>query len=285
MGYKEETDQKYNEIFSKDYIVALGGRDSDNAKKSAERTAQHNAMLVTFTETYENYRQSVNAASIWNSIYSAHLRRKAGTFDSADLNEEIIEKVISGAQSWRKSSGHVFEHYVVESTKERLKKHDIQFVLQKELTSLIQDDMILNEPDDKIPEMAQSDNFDIYALVKVGSQKLVFGCVQAKTSIRDRVGRDRDFSIPAMERHFWSVAVVLDGEYLSMPKFNKMVNGGDTLQYVKNGWHGMYSLSNAENENRIYNDKNLDLLVDHAHQAAVKYMSARQRFDENWKAT
>lgn len=118
----------------------------------------------------------------------------------------------------------------------------------------------------------------------INGNNLVFGCVQAKTSIRDRVGRDRDFSIPVMERHFWSAAVVLDGAYLAMPKFNKMVNGGGTTQYAENGWHGMYSMSNIEDCDRIYKDENLDILVEHAHEASQKFTSARQRFDRYWRA-
>ena len=83
MTYKEYTDQKYNEIFN------------------------------------EKYADSENAADIWYSIYSAHLIRKVGKFDSSKLNEEVIDGIISGAQSWRKCSGHVFEHFVVNYTKDR----------------------------------------------------------------------------------------------------------------------------------------------------------------------
>ena len=112
----------------------------------------------------------------------------------------------------------------------------------------------------------------------------MFGCVQAKTSIRDRVGRDREFSAKIMEKNFWSVAVVLDGTYLAMPKFEAMVNGGGTTQYAETGWHGMYSMSNAAENDRIYDDKNLDLLIGDAKQAAEKFTSARQRFTSSWQA-
>lgn len=143
---------------------------------------------------------------------------------------------------------------------------------------------IANDPTDHIEDIVHSDNFDIYAIVNVNGKNIVFGCVQAKTSIRDRVGRDREFSARIMERNFWSVAVVLDGTYLAMPKFEKMVNGGGTTQYTENGWHGMYAMSNAEEKDRIYSDKTLDLLIDDARQAAEKFTSARQRFTSNWQA-
>ena len=253
-------------------------------KKIAERHAQHTAMLVTFEDAYEKYSDIENAADIWNSIYSAHLRRKVGVFDSNDLNEEVIDDIISATQSWRKCSGHVFEHFVVDYTRERLRKYNIRFLLQKELTSLIHEGKIKNDPTDGIEALAKSEDFDVYAVVNVNGNLLVFGCIQVKTSIRDRVGRDVSFSGPAMERHFWAPAVVLDGAYLAMPKFNMMVNGGGDTKYRENGWHGMYSMANIDTDDRIYADSKLELLIEHAEEAALKFTSARQRLDHYWRA-
>lgn len=69
-----------------------------------------------------------------------------------------------------------------------------------------------------------------------------------------------------------------------MPKFNKMVNGGGETQYMENGWHGMYSMSNIDTNDRIYKDENLELLIEHASTASHKFTSARQRFDRYWRA-
>lgn len=131
--------------------------------------------------------------------------------------------------------GHVFEEYIVRSTLNRLSGYHICLVLQKELTQMLKEGRIGNEKEDCLEDLAKSDDFDIYALIDFHGMNYVFSCLQAKTSIRDRVGRDRDFSIPVMEKHFWSVAVVLDGMYLSMPKFEHMVNGGGETQYRENG--------------------------------------------------
>ena len=90
------------------YRILLDGRNTESAKESAERGAQHEAMLITFDEMYDRFRNVENAAAIWNAIYASHLKRKAGNFSADDLNEDIIEKVLSGAQSWKKCSGHVF---------------------------------------------------------------------------------------------------------------------------------------------------------------------------------
>ena len=284
VDYKLFCKSKYSDLYLKRYVQYLRGRDSINAKKSSERLAQHEAMLETFQEAYEKYKNVVNAAQVWNAIYNVHLRRKAKIEDLSELNETIIENIISAAQSWKKCSGHVFEDYIVQSTLERLREYHIQLVLQKKLTQMLRKGEIGNESEDQLDKLAKSDDFDIYALVDFNGMNYVFGCIQAKTSIRDRVGRDRDFSIFVMEKHFWSVAVTLDGQYLAMPKFEHMVNGGGETQYEENGWHGMYAMSNVVSNDRIYYDKDLELLIEHSRQAAQKFISARQRFDRYWKA-
>lgn len=284
MNYKIFIEMRYNEIFEDNYVVELGNKQSNNAKKSAERKAQHEAMLKTFEEGYIKFSEENSASDIWNAIYAAHLKRKAGISDLNEISENVIKCIVSGDQSWRKCSGHVFEHFVVKYTKERLEKYNISFVLQKDLTVLLKENKINNEDDDMILELAKSENFDIYAIVNLNGSNIVYGCIQAKTSIRDRVGRDRDFSIPIMESHFWSPSVVLDGSFMSMPKFASMVNGHGETQYKENGWHGMYVMSNIHNNDRIYYDVKLDLLIEHANAAAQKFTSARQRFDRYWKA-
>ena len=282
--YRMFCKKRYSDIYVKMYEEHLHGRKSSVAKKDSERLAQHDAILITFEEAYRKYEDIANAAQIWNAIYNVHLRRKAKIEDLSELDEEVIDRIISGAQSWKKCSGHVFEDYIVQSTKEGLRKYHIRFVLQKELTRLLKEKKIGNENEDKLEELAKSDDFDIYALVDFDNLNYVFGCIQAKTSIRDRVGRDREFSLPVMEQHFWSVAVTLDGAYLAMPKFEHMVNGGGDTQYCENGWHGMYAMSNISSKDRIYYDKDLKFLIEDSRQAAQKFISARQRFDKYWKA-
>jgi len=67
---------------------------------------------------------------------------------------------------------------------------------------------------------------NLFTIVNMDDKWYCFGCVQSKTSIRDRVTRDREPSLQAMQSFFWSTAVVLDGDFLRLPKFVSMVNGG-----------------------------------------------------------
>ncbi len=56
MPYREDVNERYNQVFSIEYELLLNGRNSENAKEAAERGAQHRAMLVTFDEMYERHR-------------------------------------------------------------------------------------------------------------------------------------------------------------------------------------------------------------------------------------
>ena len=138
---------------------------------------------------------------------------------------------------------------------------------------MISDGLISNDDSDQISEIAHSDSFRYLRSRKCEWKQCGFGCVQAKTSIRDRVGRDRDFSSEVMNKGIFGLLVVLDGTYLAMPKLEKMVNGGGTTQYSENGWHGMYVLSDATSNDRIYEDKDLTILVEDARQAGEVYFS------------
>jgi len=79
--------------------------------------------------------------------------------------------------------------------------------------------------------------------------------------------------------------IVLDGDFLKNDKFVNMVNGG-SLEFEQNGWHGMYVLSKQFNKDRIYStDIEMTNLKEHAVEAAKYWLSQRQWFDHNWKAT
>jgi len=78
MPYIEAVNERYNQLYSVEFELELNGRDSASARKTAERNAQHKAILITFDEMYDHYRNEMDAADIWNAIYAAHMIRKAG---------------------------------------------------------------------------------------------------------------------------------------------------------------------------------------------------------------
>lgn len=279
-AYEKYCAKKYLKIYKDEYSHILGNKTSANALKTAERKAQKTAIESAFKMALKKY-PDVSPADLWDAIYSAHLLRKTGQI----IKSDVIESVISADQSWKKSSGHAFESYIAETVNPALKRNGLQFLLQKDLQKLIKKGKIANGNKELkwLESQVKKDVFDLYALYEFQQKKYVYGVIQSKTSIRDRVSRDREPSMNAMKQPFWSVAVTLNGDFFKGDKFNEMVNGG-TTEFQQNGWHGMYVLSNTTNDDRIYLvDDQLSLLVDHAIQASQVFTS-RQTFTSKWKA-
>lgn len=286
MGYTNFCEERYNSIFQTELIRWLRGRTSKNAHVEAERKAQRIAMKETLKQALTEYSPQEESSDLWKAIYVAHLKRKAGIQDLNAIDEEIISKVISADQSWKKASGHAFESFIFEVANPLLEPQNIKFVLQSELSSLLKQGQIHNDDVDItwLKQRIHTDVFDLYAIASRLDRNYVFGCIQSKTSIRDRVTRDREPSAQAMEASFWSVAVTLDGAFLALPKFREMVNGGGN-DYDINGWHGLYVMSTRYSNDRIYPvNKDLDLLIADAQRAAEAWLSARIRFDHTWRS-
>lgn len=246
-----------------------------------ETYAQKEAIRETLIETMKKFPDA-DAADIWHAVYSAHVHRKSGIIDT-----DTIARVISADQSWKKSSGHAFEEMIKSLASSALEDDGIEIILQRDLNVMIKAGELSNEPRDInwLKEQVRSGVFDLYAVVRrEDSRKFCYGCIQSKTSIRDRVTRDREPSLQAMRSFFWSVIIVLDGDFLRLPKFIAMVNGG-TTEYPNNGWHGLYVFSEKFSGGRIY-PVNLDFGVfrEHALTAANYWLSQRQWFTEAWRA-
>lgn len=249
-----------------------------------ETEAQLNAIKSSFINGREKYPDNVEL--LWASIYKAHLYRKSGI-----SNPVIVQNAISAEQSWRASSGHAFEYAIKELTQLALHDTEIEFVLQKDLSRLLNNNELSNEERDLIflREQVRADNFDLFTIAKDKNNAgkfLCFGCVQCKTSIRDRVSRDRELSATAMRCFFWSITFVVDGSMLH-GKYIDMVNGNskEGSTFKQNGWHGMYVFSAKEANDRIYPMiGDFALLRNHTLQAYAAWSRQRQWFTNSWKA-
>lgn len=278
--YSKYYDSKYKKLSDIAIKKNKKGVLSDAKVKEIETESQKFAIREAMLNGMKLY-PTVAVAEIWDSIFKAHMFRKSGISD-----RNIIDKVVSADQSWKKSSGHAFEEMLKELGQLNLKGSGISLILQKDLSTLIKAGEIANEPRDIswLKEQTKGQIFDLYAIQTIDNKKYCFGCIQAKTSIRDRVTRDREPSIHAMQSYFWSVVFALDGDFLKLPKFQHMVNGGDT-EFPENGWHGMYIFSNEDVIDRIYHtDLELKTFCEHIQKAANDWCRQRQWLDQSWRA-
>lgn len=272
----------YTDAYTSSYTDFLKDKKhTKEDKEKAERFSQKFAIREALKKGVAEF-PDIEVSTVWKNVYKAHILRKSGL----SIDEETVSKVISAEQSWRKSSGHAFEELIKEISNLSLEGTNVEIVLQTDLNTLIKANEIANEPRDLAWLEKQIDGaiFDLYAIMNANGKKFCFGCIQSKTSIRDRVTRDREPSIHAMKSFFWSVCIALDGDFLRMPKFNAMVNGG-SIEFPENGWHGMYVLSKIHSDNRLYyTDFDLSLFTKHAIEAAKYWRKQRQWFNLDWKA-
>lgn len=277
----------YNDEWERAYTIESVGKNTEASLNLARQAAQRKAIDITLVESLLNYSDIVSEEEIWKQIAINHKLNVANLSDfniSEEQQIDVIERCLSAHQSWIKASGHSFERYISNINSDLLNRNEIKFVLQSELTKMIKNNVLSNTPEDIAGLQSWGKDFDLYAIQKIHDSTYVFGCIQSKTSIRDRVGRDVTFSQNAMSSLFWSVAVTLDGSFLNMDEFRHMVNSGGS--YRTNGWHGMYAMSGIEgNDGRIYKvNDSLDLFIEHAVKAARQFIADRRRLDSNWKA-
>ncbi len=288
--------KEYNKVFKKTYNDLLAnaqkrfGKITDSQIGEFEKVAQLEAIKVTMVKGRKLYPN--NIPLLWASIYKAHLYRKSGI-----SNPEIVAKAIQAEQSWRASSGHAFEAMVKELGSLSLAGTNIRYVLQKDLNILLKANELVNQPTDIawLKSQVKGSVFDVYVIADikvinedtndVEEKPVCFGCVQCKTSIRDRVSRDIVPSREAMASNFWSIGFVLDGTLFEVPKYKNMVNGNPESEFKKNGWHGMYVLSFEENTDRIYGvDLDFKIIREHTIKAFNCWHKDRMGLVQEWRA-
>ena len=270
---KENYDSFCIEAYQEEYDICF-------QKTRDEAGSQKFAMKQSLVRALKAY-PDISPAEIWKSIHIAHMYRKTGMTDI-----DLIDMIVSADQSWKKSSGHAFEEMLKEYATAALKGTDIEIVLQRDLSKLLKNEELSNEVRDYswLKEQVKGNIFDLFAIVARGGKKYCFSCIQAKTSVRDRVTRDREPSVHAMEAFFWSVIFLLDEDFMKMPKFFHMVNGGSP-EFPGNGWHGMYVFSKKHYKDRIYSiDIDFQQFRKHAVQAADYWLTQRQWFNPAWRA-
>lgn len=277
-AFKEYAKSVYEATFASE--MAAAAMRNGVKMDEAERHAQKEAIKASILQTISKYPDE-EPAEIWRGIYEIHVHRKSGIDDAA-----VIAKVIKADQSWKKSSGHAFEEMVKFLANAALAETDVEILLQRDLNILVKAGELANEPRDVswLKEQIAGSVFDLFATFKDGGKRFCFACLQCKTSIRDRETRDREPSIMAMQSFFWSAVLVLDGDFLKLPKFKAMVEGGST-EYKENGWHGMYVFSDKFKGKRIYPlSVDFGQFAKHAVQAMNYWRAQRQWFNQSWLA-
>ena len=272
-NYKSEYDyceERYMEAWN--LVTAnIDANISDNKKTTIRREAQKNAIDKAFVECMAQFPEMEE--EVLRSLISLAHKLNIAHLEEFELDRmqrfEVYSRCISAHQSWNKASGHSFERYISKISTPLMEENEVQFMLKSDVLKLIKANKIYNHEEDIDLIKEWNDNFDLYAVQTNHGKPHIFGCIQVKTSIRDRVGRDDQFSKNAMEKNFWVAEAVLNGDFFYMPKYYAMVNGG-SVTYPENNWHGVYVMAGIESSGRIYRDDSFEIMAKHDRALAKK---------------
>lgn len=185
--------KEYNRCYKQLQKAYKGKASFEKKQDEWAKESQKSAIRVSVMKGL-NEIESPSVSELWSALYRVHLYKKSGIKDL-----DTIQKVISADESWKKSSGHAFEEMIKELASLTLEGTDVSIILQRDLNTLIKAGELDNEPRDIswLKDQIKGNIFDLYCIVTIGDKKKCFGCVQCKTSIRDRVTRDREPSLHA----------------------------------------------------------------------------------------
>ena len=167
----------YQKTYNREYDIEC--QKSNITSQSARLKAQRKAIDKALVESLLKYSPQVPESDIWNEIGMVHKLNVAqlDTFGiPQDQQANIIERCLSAHQSWIKSSGHSFERYISNIESDILKKNEIRFILQSELTYMIRHNLLANTKDDINGLKSWGKDFDLYAIQSVHGDTHVFGC-------------------------------------------------------------------------------------------------------------
>ena len=145
----------------------------EDARLSAQRKAIDRALV----EGVRRFSPEVSDKEIWSAISTAHKINVAdlGAFGiPEDIQEAVIDRIVSAHQSWIKASGHSFERYISSIDSQALQRNEIRFILQSELTEMIRDNRLSNTPEDINCLRTWCKDFDLYAIQSIHEEIHVF---------------------------------------------------------------------------------------------------------------
>lgn len=169
--YKSEYDRLLSEAASKSKKADL----ANNKRNEIETAAQKYAIKQSIIQGMQIFPNHISL--LWHSIYEAHVYRKSGV---ADLR--VIQEVVSADQSWKKSSGHAFEEMIKELATMAMGDLPIEFVLQRDLNTLIKAGEIANEPREIswLKEQIKGNIFDLFAITTLKIKSFALDVYNAK---------------------------------------------------------------------------------------------------------
>jgi len=252
----------------------------------------------------------VQPYELWKMIEISHMKNyisgsiqipevplSADDFLTYILASNTLTVITSSAQSWKRSSGVAWEEFLQRNLILKEGTTEIKILSAPEMKSLLYGTPLLSESGAAvglllsnrdteyqlfINKVLDDKNFDLFLVYYEPVTKLwkLFGLIQCKTSIRDRLKINMKSSIEAMQHHLWSIVIAMDpAGFIS--------NGGQYNRDTKKSWNGFYVLdNNVSNDESIFygNLKAIqNLIKQHCHMVLTDMMNHTDSISEDWR--
>ncbi|WP_394219118.1 BsaWI family type II restriction enzyme [Halobacillus trueperi] len=237
----------------------------------------------TISKTMEKVAKDfpdLEPSQIWKNIEKAHITNyisgsitlpnsslDASGIISYLLNGDTLKVFNSAGQSWKRASGVAWEDFIKTNLFLSNEDVEIKILTPVEMNSLLQGETLKNNNGDPrglaipnqdekskleyerfLSKVLNDKNFDLFLVyyVPFTKQWRLFGLIQCKTSIRDRIKINMKSSEEAMSKNLWSIVIAMDSD-----SFTK---SGQYNRAAKESWNGFYVLDNekAIDESIIY---------------------------------
>ena len=305
----EETQSIYDEQLDNMCKAGSGSR-----KKTPISSFKKEVISKTMESQMKNH-PDIQPNIIWKEVHKAHLRNYIGNriqppnhplesdelFDYL-LDGDTLELFSSAEQSWKRSSGVGWENFIRSTFDLSDLNLEVKILSAPEMNLLLSgstlknregvpsklslplhDDALESEYVKFLHEILADSNFDLFLVQHMPyydePQWRLFGLIQCKTSIRDRLKINVKSSEEAMERNLWSILISMDAD-----DFTK---SGQYNKNAKSAWHGFYVLDN-ENvvDDSIYYGSFTTiqmLITNHCKQVLQALSMNTQSVHKNWR--
>lgn len=261
-------DKVYNEVLSQENRSPKNLRGKKHESLALSRFDQNRnrtpdqlapIRVKTLAKAYQELiglLPNVDKGTIW-----ANLQRVYGEFLTG-LTSELINDTVSAHQSWVKTSGTAFEHFILATLNNSMENISVMRPGEIKLYNMVNADKLVGKSEDDL---------------LIVSHDTLVGVIQAKTSVRERMKTDASHSQLMLKAGLWSIHITIDPDnFLRNPKFRDLADGTSELGHV---WHGVYKLSSLVSESTGVYD--FGRIFNHFPQAVHAVLEGKMT--ENWK--
>ncbi|EST12005.1 BsaWI family type II restriction enzyme [Sporolactobacillus laevolacticus] len=289
-------------VYEKLFQVSIQAHSGGKINKAIIGQSRREAISDSFAELLQLY-PDLQPFKLWRELEKAHvasfikenmemseLPQNPNDFIDFLLDSDVLKTFMSAEQSWRRSSGVAWENFITKNLLLSSDKIKIKIFTPTEMKLLVKGDIIdggiLAIPKKQeyisfIKKILAEMNFDLFLAEYVPSfeQWRLFGLIQCKTSIRDRLKINMKSSEEAMEHNLWSIIIAMDSDGFT--------RSGQYNSCAKKSWNGFYVLDNAiKTDSSIFygNTEYMhELIGDHCKQVLQSLLMDTSSINSSWR--